>query len=363
MTSARGWRLLSAAVCGIALTLSGCGDGGPTDEPEEPEYDGPIAEFMGWENTGSSDEPEWTEQDRQKHYQVQELVVTCMAEAGFEYTPQPFWGDREDDYQDPHADIWRLQQEDPEAFAREYGYGMTTVEYDEEVIETPDASDDPNWEYRESLSPAAQEEYDKALYGDWEAVEQEREEAGVDPEDWEYESPGGCENEAYEEVYGSFDDEGQFEELWEEWDVLYQRIDDDPRMDEAKQAWSGCMADAGYPGLEDLYDGQNEVSERQSELYGWDEGDGVLPEPIEEGTAIEESPGPIETVEPDPAALAELRQFERDIAVADYTCRQEHGVDGVERSVRYEHEEQFIEDNREQLEAYRDWVNEQEGRG
>jgi hypothetical protein len=291
-----------------------------------------------------------------------------MTEAGFEYTPEPFYGDRDDAYVDPHADVWQLQQDDPEAFAREYGYGFTTIDYGAEATETPDSTDDPNAAYREGLSTAAQEEYDKALWGDWEAYEEELEESGEDPEAVRGIEPGGCSDEAFKEVYGdgSEGDEGQFEELFEEWDALYQRIESDPRMEDATQAWIGCMAAAGHPDLEDLYGGQNEVSERQSELYGWDD-EGVLPAPIEEGEAegeaVEESPAPIETVEPDPAELEELRQFERDIAVADYTCRQEHDIDDAERDVRYEHEEQFIEDNREQLEAYRDWSNEQGGIG
>jgi hypothetical protein len=365
MTRARGWRLLTAAVGVAFLTLTGCGDDGPTDDPEEPEYDGPLAEFMGWENTGLGEEQEFTEEERQQHYEIQDLIVACMSEAGFEYTPEPFYGDREEEFQDPNEEVWRLQEEDPEAFAREYGYGFTTVDYDLEGIETADPNGDPNGAYRESLSPAAQEEYDKALWGDWEAYEEELEEAGEEGEVEEPE-PGGCSDEAYKEVYGDPDegDESQFEELFKEFDSLYQRIENDPRMEFATQAWIECMTVAGYPDLEDLHSGQNEVSERQSELYGWDD-EGVLPEPIEEGDgeATEETPTPIETVEPDPAELEELRQFERDIAVADYTCRQEHDIDDVERDVRYEHEEQFIEDNREQLEAYRDWSNEQGVRG
>jgi hypothetical protein len=363
MMNARGRRLLSAAACAVALVLTGCGDDGPTEDNQESEFDGPIAEFMGWENTGAGEEPEFTEEERQQHYQVQDLIVTCMSEAGFEYTPEPFYGDQEESFEDPFAEVWQLQEDDPEAFAREYGYGFTTIDYESEVAE-PTESADPNTAYRDSLSAAAQEEYDKVLWGDFEAIEAE---AGESPEAVE---PSGCSNEAYEQVYGAdggSPDEDQFQELFEQWDSLYQDIENDPRMDGATQAWLDCMSGAGYPDLEDLYGGQNEVSQRQSELYGYDE-EGALPVPIEEGEGdsgggVEESEPPAEPPEPDPAAVEELRQFERDIAVADYTCRQEHDVDGVERDVRYEHEERFIEDNREQLEAYRDWSNEQETRG
>jgi hypothetical protein len=351
------WRLAgAAAVLMVGLTTAGCGndDGDSSDESAS---NGPLSEFFGWDDRGLGDEPEYTEEERQQHYEIQDLIVACMNDAGFDYTPEQFYGDREEDFEDPFAEVWQMQEDDPERFAREYGYGLTTIDYESQAPETTDpAADDPNYAYRESLSAAAQEEYDQALWGEFEEFEE-----GETPAPTE---PTGCQNEAYEQVYGDRSgEEEQFQGLFEEWDSLEQRIQDEPRMAAVKQAWSGCMATAGYPGLDTLYAGQDQVSERQSELYGWDEGgEGLLPSPIEgeaegEGEAEEV---PVETPPaPDPAALEELRQFERDIAVADYTCKQEHDVEGVERTVRHELETQFIEDHRPDLEAYRDWMNEQ----
>ena len=365
MTVTRGWHRLFACACAVGLALVGCsdsggGDSGPVDDPE---YQGPLAEFFGWDNRWSDGE-EVSEQERQRHYEVQDYIVTCMAEAGFEYEPEPFWADLQDasGMVDPFEDVWKLRQEDPEAFAREYGYGATTIDYNAVEDGMQEPTPGPNEEYRESLSPAAQAEYDKALWGDWEEMEPPSDGATAEPVE-----PGGCNNEAFEVVYGSPEEEQeQFEALYEEWDSLYQRIEDDPRLTEAVRAWSDCMADAGYPDLEELYGGENLVYQRQEEAYGWDDegAPGAVPadpeavEPDAERTA---APVPSEPVELAPEVLAELREFELAVAWADYECREEHDVERIQREVQYAHEEQFIEDHRAELEAYRDWMNEREG--
>src|SRR5690606_38035361 len=203
-----------------------------------------------------------------------DYIVTCMAEAGFEYEPEPLWADVQDlqEWSDPFMEVRKLREEDPEAFAREYGYGAPTLDYSQAESRRPEPSPGPNEAYRESPSPAAQEEYDKALWGEWEDVEVTPDGATPGPV-----YPGGCNNEAFEAIYGSPEDEQErFQALYEEWDALYQRIESDPRLAEAVRAWSDCMASAGYPDLEDLYGGENLVYERQSEAYGWDAGEPVV---------------------------------------------------------------------------------------
>lgn len=365
MTLTRGWRRLLAGACAAGLFLAGCGGDTDADSAEDRDYQGPLAEFFGWDDQ-PRDSSEASEQERQRHYEVQDYIVTCMAEAGFEYQPEPFWADMQDarDWVDPFEEVWKLREEDPEAFAREYGYGLTTIDYSAVENGRSEPTPGPNEEYRESLSPAAQEEYDRALWGDW--VETTESNGDVVVESAE----GGCNQEAYEAVYGTRDDRSQFEALYEDWDQLYQRIENDPRLTEAVRAWSDCMADAGYPGLEDMYGGENLVYERQAEAYGWDTGDGrsgIEPmEPVEadpdeadlEGTPAPAPPTPVEL---DPEVKAELREFELAVAWADYECREEHDVERIQREVQYAHEEQFIEDHRAELEAYRDWLNELEG--
>jgi hypothetical protein len=358
MMTRRGGRLLCAAICTVSLAVAGCSGGGDGDDDSGTGAAGPLADFFGWDEQARGEDGEFTEEDRQQHYQAQDLIVACMSEAGFEYTPEPFYGDLDQSQQDPNREVWDLQQDDPEAFAREYGYGMTTIDY--ERVDGAASGQAPNLEYRETLSPAAQEEYDKALWGDWSEYE-EAIEAG---EEVEPPTASGCSDSAYQEVYDYGGDDGaeeQFDSLHEEWGALEERIENDPRMEAATQEWSGCMADAGYPGLTDRYAGQEEVSQRQGELYGWDDEAAVDSGGGSGGeAAVQPAPTPsFEPVEPDPEDLAELREFELAIATADYTCRQEHDLDGVEQSVRFEHEEQFLESHREELEAYRDYLNEQ----
>lgn len=358
MTS-RGWRRsVGAFALTAVLVLAGCGDGG-SDGGGSSDH-GPLAAFFGWDDVGLSGDYEFTEEDRQRHYQVQEYIVTCMAELGFEYYPEPFWGDQEGHGRiadDPYQEAWALQQEDPEAFAKQYGYAITTIEYDfgDDGFDEWDPSDDPNWAYRESLSPAAQQEYERALWGEW-------------PEEWDDGEPmeidmsviGGCQNVAYDQAYGMGEDweeeQARFETLWQEWETLYQRIENDPRLSEVMQGWRSCMADAGHPGLTERWDGQELVHERQREVYRWD----VYEEPPhfddpEEEREYWES---FEPYEPAADEVAELRAYELEVAWDDYTCRQEFDLEAVEREVRFELEEEFIEDHRPLLEEYRDFLNE-----
>jgi hypothetical protein len=57
-------------------------------------------------------------------------------------------------------------------------------------------------------------------------------------------------------------------------------------------------------------------------------------------------------VDPDPADLKEMREFEIGIAVADHGCRTDHYQDTFD-SVVFELEGEFVEDHRELLETFR----------
>lgn len=359
MMNTRGGRLFGAVFCSGLLVLAGCGGDG--DSPENSDARSPLAEFMGWDtdpSRSSRDEP--TEEERQQHYQVQEYVVECMADLGFEYFPEPFWGDQESH---PSEGAWeeayQLQEDDPEAFAQQYGYGYTTISFDDESRSEEEELDPekyPNEAYRESLSASAQEEYEKALWGDWGDFD----ESGETVEEVTPEEAGGCHNEATNEVYGWDEDDGsQFESLWEAWDELYQQIEDDPKVVEVTRDWVQCMADAGYTGLETLQDGEDQVFQRQDEIYGWSEDVSPTLDPEQAEADVDEAGGRAdEFPEPDPAELEALREFELAIAWADFECKRDNDVERIRREVEYAHEERFIEENRADLEAYRDWHNE-----
>ena len=65
---------------------------------------------------------------------------------------------------------------------------------------------------------------------------------------------GGCQGQAYEEVYGA--QQEMWEKLGPELEELWQRVMADPRFEEADREWVECMADRGYSydGIDSLYE-------------------------------------------------------------------------------------------------------------
>lgn len=310
----------------LTLLLAACaGGGGEAGETaaEAATDIGPLGEFLGY---GEQEETDYAEQSRR----VEELMAACMAEEGFSYLPVEYPEVAEDPAFTAQQDLPPLE------YASEYGYGYNTIETAEEAAEE---FVDPNSEAVEAMDPAEQEAYYLALYGEQAEFDPEAEEEVV-----EYGFGGGCQGEASEEVYGAG---GAQEELGPAYEQLYERVRADPRLVEANAAWSACMAEAGHP-----YRDQDEIyeylGEQQSALYEDAYADLPTEEPAEGATE--------EFVEPelDEARLAELREEEIAIAVADQTCRAEHLPPELEREVNAEYEEQFIEENRELLEQVRD---------
>jgi len=319
---ARPWSPLAVAV---VLALAGCaGPGGGGEQTAESATDiGPLGEFLGY---GEDSQQDYADQSRR----VEELVVACMAEQGFEYLPVEYPEFTEDPAFAAREDLSPLE------YASEYGYGFNTTQTTQEAEQE---FTDPNSELVEALAPAEQEAYYLALYGEQTEFDPEAEEEVV-----EYGFGGGCQGEAAEEVYGGG---GAQEELGPAYEQLYERIQADPRMVEANAAWSACMSEAGYS-----YTNQEEIyeylSEQQNALY--EESYAELPTEVPAEGATEEFVEP----ELDEARLAELREEEIATAVADETCRAEHLPPELVQEVNAEYEEAFIEENRELLEQVRD---------
>ena len=116
---------------------------------------------------------------------------------------------------------------------------------------------DPNAEIVESLSESEGDAYYEVLYG-------------VDPfgesdGSGEIEAigdlwGGGCNGEAYGEVFGAMNQ--VFTELGPQLEELNQRVEADPRFREAEEAWAGCMAERGFP-----YDSQETMFEQVNEEF------------------------------------------------------------------------------------------------
>ncbi|PZF80958.1 hypothetical protein [Jiangella anatolica] len=374
MTNWRARARLLAFACVAGLALAGCGDddggdgqndgtnGDSADQSGDGEELSPLEEYLG-ENSGlisggavtmAVSAAEMDEDERQKLRQVEELVAACMEEAGFEYIPvDPMAGDTGED---PFAEAYALP---PDEFAREYGYGYTTLMNPEKEQEWVD----PNQEIRDGLSEGALEEYYRVLWGDGVEVADGGGGVAISPQEGASGAPQaplqqGCHGEARAEVYGEDDgmmmgpDMSEFEGLFEDLDALRQRIESDPRITEAAEEWAACMAEAGYSEFEGPDDPESAVMDRLSELYGWDdEAPTDAPEEDEPSVSIGGEGG--ELPEIDEAALAELQEYEIAVATADYECEQD-GFGEVRREVAWGFEEEFVEQHRDELERYRD---------
>jgi hypothetical protein len=238
-------------------------------------------------------------------------------------------------------------------YAERYGYGITTIDIDEEVQEAADL--DPNEAIIDGLSEEARYAYFVARYGAEAAATKFGEVAPADTEP-------GCEEQANQAVFGSTEKEplpDEFNLLREEMDALADRIDRDPRVKAARQAWADCLADAGYAGFAGPGEPEIEIRKRQWELYGLELPEGSL-DPDTGPTRSEDKadiplPAPRGGVEPDPAALKELQDYEVAVAVADLGCRP--AFDEAESEVQFEVEAAFVDANRAELERFRDAIS------
>lgn len=309
------WRVVVSA-CAAAVLLAAC-----ASEPDDPPADtSPLAEVLGWgmATGGRSDQPEVSQVQQERQRQVEELIATCMAESGFEYVPVPL----EQRLAGPYDEAYALDADD---FAAQYGYGATT-------LPPPEEPTDPNLAIVAGLPPDEQQAYRRALWGDA-AVGGPATDAGG--------SGVGCQTWANNEVYdvepgGEAAGHRRFAELFQELNRLWERIENDPRLAGSDRAWAACMAEAGYPDFDRPHDAQQSVFHRLAQIRA----DG----------------------EPDEAALAALREYERALAPVDRACQEEH-VDAPRRAVAYEWEAEFVAEHHEELTAYRDWMAEVGSRG
>jgi hypothetical protein len=301
-TGARGqrWRAARWAVVAI-VALAACGGaaGGRTaddtgradDEPIDP-----IAEFFGFGRPGDDDQQRFREQQRR----VEELVRQCMAAEGFDYIPM-----------DP-PDMGAMPGEGltQREFAERYGYGMST--FFEESMEEAEEFVDPNADQVETMTDEQRRAWEEALYGP--PSEQPQVAEGED-ETVVFEGfGGGCQGEAAEAVYGGEQD--AFTDLFRNYQ---EALEADPRWREAAESWRECMAAEGYDFAEPE-DAIEAVNERAEELY-----QSVDPFPgLTEEEIAALSPEELEATtppEPDPELLAETKEFELAVAVADYDCQ------------------------------------------
>ena len=287
-------RPLAAALAVLTATvlLAACGGGGSSKAEQVP-----VEEQLGLEQDGILE----------RQAKAENYIRDCMTAQGFEYTPV--------DPQAQRAALVGQADMSEEDFNKQYGYGITTL-YDKE--QTADSSN-PNDKYRATLSEADRAAFDHALYGDDTTAT-----FGQALDTGDYSRLGGCTKDAADKVFGGV---AVLQSLQQKLDDLDSSILEDGRMVKAVQAWSKCMADAGFPDLTE----QDQV-------------DTVLTAKLEQIVGPPDDPNP----DYDHAALKALQSQEVSMVASDISCEKAH-ISKVEDKVRAEYESTFREQNADLL--------------
>lgn len=317
--SQRASALLAASVC-AAFLLGGCAQ---SDDPEPAAKESPLTEFMssvyGGDVSQEDQEKEYTERERKR----EDLVAQCMSEEGFEYTPN---------VQEVSFSMATVQDFNPDSreWVAQYGYGM--INYPgREGEQTTEATEyvDLNADYVTSLSESEQTAFYEALHGPM------PDEADISAEgeamEWDW-STAGCYGWSEHEISGadpSSSDEHQ--PVMEAMNTLYEDMMASPELAAVSAEWAACMADAGHPGFSVQTDAQNSISDKMSGLYG----DPDAAAPV------------------DDAAMKAVGEEEIELALVDLDCREETGYRDTMESVQFKLEQQFIDDHKAELEAFR----------
>ncbi|TWD80550.1 hypothetical protein FB561_1631 [Kribbella amoyensis] len=331
------------------LALAGCGTNDPGAAPQEENKDkSPLAEYMGEGYSSApvggmtrvavrAGGPESSEEQLAKQRKVEEATAGCMKAAGFEYVAVP----PEQQEKSKFDDAFNLP---PDKFAEQYGYGISTIDWSK-----PAGEDDsnPNTKIRNGLSATAKKAYDKALNGQLGDGNMIAIPADGKANNAKRPTDLGCRGQAAEQVFGKGQDKvdsfSKFESLFKDLEALRKRVETDQRVVEATSAWSDCLADAGHAGFAKPDDPRTKVSQKLDELMG------TKNQP--NGKSVTVGPPSFDKV--DSQKLAELRKFEIELAKADQGCKAK-GYEETAKQVRYEKEKEFVEQNKAELEQFRD---------
>lgn len=271
--------------------MAACGDGSSRDSNRSSASNTlppTVGNQLGGEEFGLTEEQLVTAIEN-----VEARIASCMADAGFDYVPIEPVAFREamDALTQPAA----LSDEE---FLAQYGYGISTMPPVEEFRTGPD-----NAQIFDHLSSEDQVAYSRTLFGDdTEAT------FIVTLEDEDFATIGGCTKIGVESVFTPEQLDPTFQ------NQLDLRVEQDSRIIDAKQKWSGCMEEAGFD-FEEPDDAEDDIADRLEALA-----DGQDPATLTGAGADE---------------LAQLQGEELAIAAADIDC-QEQFVDDVEQQVEQE---------------------------
>lgn len=319
--------LAAGLAAASALVLSACSSDGAQSGAKAEEAGGPLWEYMAamWEGEDWNEDFQ-REQDRQR----EDLIAQCMAEQGFEYTPDTgntfyYSGDEDSDGPD-----WGTRE-----FAEQYGFGVIDWPGMQEMEEQQEGQEytDPNWDYVSTLSESEQNAFYEALHGpgpteEEMALMEEDEDYMWQPEDQ------GCWGWAYQKVNEGttigFYDDPEFADLIEAMNAMWEDTQNDPEMVSLNTDWSACMVGAGYP----------EVTVRD-DIHSWI---------YDQYSALMEGPTG-EWVELTPEQKEEFREFEIAAAVADWDCQKEVNWDKRYAEIDTRVQQEFLDAHKDQLDA------------
>ena len=282
------------AACSGNLTIPNPSTSADGQDSEEEEDD-----LAGTEEFGLSREELVTSIER-----IEELIASCMSEAGFEYVANDYNTVRQGMTAD--QSLPGLSEEE---FIEQYGYGISTLytglppQLADVAIPAQIGLGQQNVQIFQNLSPEDQVAYNRTLFGDNEEAT-----LAVALETEDLSRTGGCTRTAIEQVFTA-------EQLSTSYtnpkDAL---IEQDPRMVAALAEYAECIQEAGFS-----YNHEKEIEpDLRDRLYT-----------ITEGASVE-------TLSADSkAALTALQSEERALAIASYECESEI-IEPVEDQVEEE---------------------------
>ncbi|NRG42970.1 hypothetical protein HRK28_18835 [Rathayibacter sp. VKM Ac-2835] len=318
LTAAQSALALSALALSGLLALSGCS--APADEGRTDETTSPLTDYLGSLYGGDLSPEEQEEKYREEDRAREELVATCMQEAGFEYTPsvQSASYSSDDDAYEPDDRGWVAQ----------YGYGVVDSPGRYDSAEPEDDYVDANADYYDSLSESEQAAFSEALHGPPEPEDV----AASDDESYEYDwTTAGCYGAASHELEEEDPTSGEeHEPVLDALTEFYSELPSVPELADLDAAWSSCLSDAGYPGFATRFDAVNSITEKASAVWASADDQGI---------------------EPTDPKLVAVKDEEIELALADLDCREKTDYTAVHKKVQDALEQQFIDDHRAELDA------------
>jgi hypothetical protein len=303
-----------------SLAVSACSAPSPKAAPVE---ESPLSRFFEDAHGGALSPEEQEKKFAEDERQREELIAQCMTKEGFEYTPN---------IQNASSDTAAEGGEwDPDSreWVAQYGYGIINYPGRDEA-DSGEQVVDANADYIASLSESEQAAFDEALYG---PVPDEGQ-APVEDEaaEWDW-TAAGCLGWAEHEREQS----GELPAMPEAHEPLmiavnefYETMTSSPEVAEIDAEWALCMTDEGQPGFSAQSDAQTSINDESIALY--------------------EKAG---ETGPDEAALAALGDKEIELALVDLDCRDETDYRSKVQEVQNKQEQQFIDDHRTELEAFK----------